>query len=47
VGKTKVLEDNLSQCDSVHHKSQMDWPGNEQGHLKGWRFKASAMARHK
>jgi hypothetical protein len=22
VGKTEVIEDNLSQCDSVHHKSQ-------------------------
>jgi hypothetical protein len=28
-GKTEVLGENVSQCQSVHHKSHMDWPGIE------------------
>jgi len=26
-GKLKYLEENVSQCDFVQHKSHMDWPG--------------------
>jgi hypothetical protein len=30
-GKPKNLEENLSQCYFLYHKSHMDWPGSEPG----------------
>jgi hypothetical protein len=30
--KPKYSGRNLFQCQFVHHKSHMDWPGNEPGH---------------
>jgi hypothetical protein len=31
LGKTEKLGENLSQCQSVNHKSHMDWPAREPG----------------
>jgi hypothetical protein len=34
-GETEVLGGNLPQCNFVHYKSQMNWPGLEPG-LPRW-----------